>query len=65
MDNCGNIDISLANIVTENENCSSCKSTFTGNYSCITVKDSGSGIPQHLLTKIGSSWNRVGEFHVF
>ena len=48
----GKIDISLAAKQSEKTLCSSCNTTFTGDYAVITVADSGSGIPLHIRDKI-------------
>jgi PAS domain S-box-containing protein len=48
----GKIDISLSEYHGENTLCSSCNSTFSGSWAQISVKDNGSGIPEHLLKKI-------------
>jgi PAS domain S-box-containing protein len=48
----GKIDISLSRYHSDNQLCSSCKMVHTGDYARITVKDSGSGIPRHILNQI-------------
>lgn len=48
----GKIDISLSKQHFENTLCDACKMTHSGNYAQITVKDSGSSIPVHILNKI-------------
>lgn len=48
----GKIDISLNNFHCDTKLCSSCNMIFSGNCAQLTVKDSGSGIPSHLLNKI-------------
>lgn len=48
----GKIDISLSHYHGEYILCSACKNSFSGDYTQITVRDSGSGIPDHVLNKI-------------
>ncbi len=48
----GRIDISLSEKDIHNRFCSSCSLAAAGDYALITVKDSGSGIPEHILDKI-------------
>jgi two-component system, cell cycle sensor histidine kinase and response regulator CckA len=48
----GKIDISLSRRHYEKNLCSSCNLSFAGDYARIKVKDSGSGIPKHILSKI-------------
>lgn len=48
----GKINISLSRQHCNSQLCSSCKTVHTGNYAQISVKDSGSGIPAHILNQI-------------
>jgi PAS domain S-box-containing protein len=48
----GKIDISLSRQHSENQLCSSCKIIHSGDYAKITVKDSGSGINNHIQHQI-------------
>jgi PAS domain S-box-containing protein len=48
----GKIDISLSKYHGDKQLCSSCKMVHTGDYALISVKDSGSGIPEHILNQI-------------
>jgi PAS domain S-box-containing protein len=48
----GKIDILLSRYHSDNQLCSACKNQFSGDYARISVKDSGSGIPDAVLNKI-------------
>lgn len=48
----GQIVITLSRNHSDNQLCSSCNMTYTGDYARLTVQDSGSGIPGHILSKV-------------
>ena len=48
----GRIDITLGRLNAEGVICDSCNKEYAGDFAKITVKDSGSGIPEHVLKKI-------------
>jgi PAS domain S-box-containing protein len=48
----GKINITLAVQRSDNSICTACNNEFSGDYINITVKDTGSGIPAHILNKI-------------
>lgn len=52
IDEFGKIDILLSKHISHNQLCNSCKNVFSGEYAKILVRDSGSGIPDHLINKI-------------
>lgn len=48
----GKLDIMLARYNGEEVFCTSCNNKFSGSYAKIVVKDSGKGIPEHIIKKI-------------
>ena len=48
----GRIDITLGTQHIERTLCHSCTKEFSGDYAKISVKDNGSGIPEHILKKV-------------
>ena len=50
--NVGDISIHLYQVKVDSYKCSSCHDLFSGEYVCIEIKDSGSGIPAKVLTHI-------------
>ncbi|MFT5453034.1 MAG: signal transduction histidine kinase/PAS domain-containing protein, partial [Enterobacterales bacterium] len=50
--NLGNIVINLYQVKRDSYECTSCHDLFSGEYVCIEVKDSGSGIPAKLINHI-------------